>query len=151
MPPSIDIDIRTLPHFEGLALPAYQTAFSAGMDLRYAGAEPLILEPHEWLAAPTGIQIAIPAGYEGQVRPRSGLAVKMGVGVINSPGTIDADYRGEIMVPLINFGHAAVTLQRGARIAQLVVAPVARVVWKPVARLDESDRGGGGFGHTGLD
>jgi len=148
---SVEIDIVFLPHFQGLAPPAYETEHAAGMDLRYAGAKPLILEPGEWLTAPTGIKIAIPAGYEGQVRPRSGLAVKRGIGLINSPGTIDADYRGEILVPLINFGHAIVSLERGTRIAQLVIAPVARAVWRPVEALNSSARGEGGFGHTGLE
>lgn len=147
----MQIDIVTLPHFEGLSLPAYESQWAAGMDLRCAAERSLVLRPGERLAVPSGIKIAIPAGFEGQVRPRSGLALKKGVGLINSPGTIDADYRGEILVPMINLGRESIEITRGMRIAQLIIAPVQRVHWRPVSSLPESVRGEGGFGHTGLD
>jgi len=146
----MEVEITTLPHFEGMALPAYATEHSAGVDLRFAGQEPLILAPMERHAAKTGICLAIPLGYEGQVRPRSGMALKLGIGVVNSPGTIDADYRGEIRVPLINFSDKPVTIERGMRIAQLVFAPVCQAVWRVVSQLEETHRGEGGFGHTGI-
>ena len=145
----LSIQIKTLPHFEGLELPAYETTSAAGMDLRCACSESLVIQPGERKAVPTGIAMAIPAGYEGQVRPRSGLALKKGVGIINSPGTIDADYRGEILVPLINLGKDNLVIERGMRIAQLIIAPVMRVVWEEVSDLSGSARGAGGFGHTG--
>jgi dUTP pyrophosphatase len=146
----LQIAIVTLDHYKGLDLPAYQTADAAGMDLRCAEMDAIVLAPMERRAARTGIQIAIPRGYEGQVRPRSGLALKKGVGIVNSPGTIDADYRGEILVPLINWNTEPVTIERGTRIAQLVIAPIQQIAWKPVASLEDSARGIGGFGHTGL-
>lgn len=145
----MDIQIKCLPHFEGLALPSYATPDSAGVDLRCAAEETLVLEPGARCAVPTGLSMAIPRGYEGQVRPRSGLAFKQGITVINSPGTIDADYRGEIKVALINLGQEAVSLTRGMRIAQLIIAPVMQVQWVPVDSLPDSERGKGGFGHTG--
>ena len=144
------VDIVTLPHFEGMTLPAYETEHAAGMDLRIASPEAIRLAPGERRAVPTGIKIAIPPGFEGQVRPRSGLALKQGVGIVNSPGTIDADYRGEILVPLINLSRENVTLERGSRIAQLIIAPVQRISWRLVRDLEVSERGEGGFGHTGL-
>lgn len=147
---SLQVEIRTLPHHEGLPLPAYATALSAGVDLRYAGHESIVLEPGARHACETGLCMALPAGYEAQVRPRSGLSLKQGLTVINSPGTIDADYRGEILVPLVNLGQAPVTLERGLRIAQMVVAPVIQVTWKEVERLSTTERGAGGFGHTGV-
>lgn len=132
-----------------LPLPEYQTGVAAGMDLLADLAEALRLAPGERAAVPTGIAIEIPAGFEGQVRPRSGLALRHGVTLLNSPGTIDADYRGEIQVLLINLGSAVVEIQPGERIAQLLVAPVARAEWVEVQTLGATDRGAGGFGHTG--
>ncbi|MFN8395183.1 MAG: dUTP diphosphatase [Bacteroidia bacterium] len=134
----------------GNALPHYATAQSAGMDLCAAIAEPLVLQPGEYRLVPTGLFMALPAGYEAQVRPRSGLAFKHGVTVLNSPGTIDADYRGEVGVLLINHGKAPFTINNGDRIAQMVIAAHASVNWQPTESLDETQRGSGGFGHTGV-
>ncbi len=147
---AIEIPIQILPHAEGLDLPGYATSLSAGMDLRAAVAEPVVVEPGSRALIPTGLRIALPEGYEGQVRPRSGLAVKHGITVLNSPGTIDADYRGEVQVILVNHGREAFTVRRGERIAQLVVAAHGRVAWSPQADLDDTRRGSGGFGHTGI-
>lgn len=133
-----------------LSLPAYATELAAGMDVCAALAAPLVLGPGEIGLVGCGFAMAIPPGYEIQVRPRSGLAVKHGVTVINAPGTIDADYRGEVKVGLINLGQEPYTIHRGDRIAQLVLAPVVRAVLQPVAALTETARGSGGFGHTGL-
>jgi dUTP pyrophosphatase len=147
----VKIDIRQLPHGEGLALPAYQSVHAAGLDL-LAGVpedEPLILAPGKYALVPTGLMIALPPGYEAQVRPRSGLAAKHGVTVLNSPGTIDADYRGEIGVLLINHGAAPFTIRRGERIAQMVIAAVVQAELVPVISLSATDRGSGGFGSTG--
>jgi dUTP pyrophosphatase len=130
-------------------MPAYATAGSAGTDLQAAVEEPIILGPGERTLVPTGIRIALPAGYEAQIRPRSGLAIKQGITVVNAPGTVDSDYRGEVKVGLVNLSSEAYTVQRGDRIAQMVVAPVTRVAWQPVASLDETERGAGGFGSTG--
>ena len=145
------IPIQRLPHGEGLPLPAYETAQAAGMDLRAAAPEhePIVLKPGSRLAVPTGLAFALPAGFEGQVRPRSGLALKAGVTCLNTPGTIDADYRGEVKVILINLGEEDFTIRRGDRIAQLVIAPVIQASWSEVANLDETARGAGGFGSTG--
>jgi dUTP pyrophosphatase len=143
------IPVTVLPHGEGMDLPAYETANAAGMDLRAALETPLIITPGACALVPTGLTIAIPPGFEGQVRPRSGLALKHSLLVPNSPGTIDADYRGELKVILFNAGTAPFTVERGERIAQLVIAPVARAVWEPVDSLPETERGTGGFGHTG--
>jgi dUTP pyrophosphatase len=145
------IAVRRLPHAEGLPLPAYETPGSAGMDLRAAvpEAEPLVLKPGARLLAPTGLCMAIPQGYEVQVRPRSGLAAKAGVTCLNTPGTIDSDYRGEVKVILINLGAEDFVIRRGDRIAQMVVAPVAQAVWIEVDDLDDTARGAGGFGSTG--
>jgi dUTP pyrophosphatase len=145
------IPIVRLPHAEGLPLPAYETALAAGMDLRAAVPqdEPLTLRPGARFAVPTGLTMAIPAGFEGQVRPRSGLAFKHGVTCLNTPGTIDADYRGEVKVILINHGPEDFVIRRGERIGQLVVAPVVQAAWTEVASLDETARGAGGFGSTG--
>lgn len=148
---AVAIEVRRLPHGADLELPAYATGESAGMDLLAAVEREVVLGPGERRLIPTGLSIALPAGYEAQVRPRSGLALEHGVTVLNAPGTIDADFRGEIGVILINLGGAPVTLRRGARIAQLVVAPCARADWRPVAALRDSARGDGGFGSTGLD
>lgn len=145
----MDVQVVTEPHFEGLNLPAYETADSAGMDLRCAELESLTLAPMERRAVKTGLRIALPSGYEAQIRPRSGLALKQGIGVVNAPGTIDADYRGEILVPLINFNTEPVVIERGMRIAQMIVGPVTQVTWKPVVDLPSTGRGAGGFGHTG--
>ncbi len=151
MSETVKVDIRQLPHGEGLALPAYQSADAAGLDLLAAVPEhaPMILAPGQYAMIPTGLVIALPSGYEAQVRPRSGLAAKHGVTVLNSPGTIDADYRGEINVLLINHGGAPFTIRRGERIAQMVIAAVVQAKLRPVASLSETERGSGGFGSTG--
>ena len=151
MSTSIKIDFRQLPHGEGLALPAYQSAHAAGLDLLAAVPEdaPVTLAPGKYALIPTGLTIALPAGYEAQIRPRSGLAAKHGVTVLNAPGTVDADYRGEISVPLINHGDMPFQIRRGERIAQMVIASVVRVELIPVAALSATERGSGGFGSTG--
>jgi dUTP pyrophosphatase len=148
---TIAVRIMRLDHGRDLPLPAYETEDAAGMDLRAAVPEaaPCHLAPGDRAAIPTGLCIALPPGFEGQVRPRSGLALKSGVTVLNSPGTIDADYRGEIRVILINHGPERVTLRRGDRVAQLVVAPVTRAGWEEAETLDATGRGAGGFGSTG--
>lgn len=147
----MNIRIRRLPHSEGLPLPAYETAHAAGMDLRAAvpDGEPIVLQPASWAMVPTGLCIAVPEGHEAQVRPRSGLAAKHGVTCLNSPGTVDADYRGELKVILINHGPEAFTIRRGERIAQMVICPVVQAVWSEVEALDDTARGAGGFGSTG--
>jgi dUTP pyrophosphatase len=148
---TVKVDIRQLPHGEGLALPAYQSADAAGLDLLAAVPEgtPLILAPGKHAMVPTGLAIALPSGFEAQVRPRSGLAAKHGVTVLNSPGTIDADYRGEINIILINHGEAPFTIRRGERIAQMVIAPVVQGQLVLVTSLSTTERGSGGFGSTG--
>ena len=146
---TLSLRLRRLPHGQDLPLPAYQSAAAAGMDLLAANDDPLVLQPGGRALVPTGIAIALPEGTEAQVRPRSGLAAKHGVTVLNTPGTIDADYRGEIKVILINLGDAPFTVERGSRIAQIVVAPVARADLVEVADLDDTARGAGGFGSTG--
>lgn len=133
------------------SLPQYATAYSAGMDLRANLKEPFTLKPLERTLIPTGLFIELPAGYEAQIRPRSGLAVKHGITVLNSPGTIDADYRGEICVVLVNLSDKEFVIQHGERICQMVVATHATVQWDETTNLEESDRGDGGFGHTGKD
>ena len=143
------VDILVLTHGEDLQLPAYATAGSAGCDVRSALMTSLTLKPGERAVVPCGFCMALPEGWEAQVRPRSGLAVRHGVTVLNAPGTIDADYRGEVMVPLINLGDEPFVVTRGERIAQLVIAPVHQVVWTPVTTLDDTERGTGGFGSTG--
>jgi dUTP pyrophosphatase len=145
------IAVRRLPHAEGLPLPAYETTGSAGMDLRAAvpDEEPMILKPGARAMVPTGMCWAIPEGFEVQIRPRSGLAAKAGVTCLNTPGTIDSDYRGEVKVILINLGEDDFTIRRGDRIAQMVAAPVAQAGWMEVDSLDETVRGAGGFGSTG--
>jgi len=150
MPDQIDVEIAIEPHGQGLPLPAYETDAAAGMDLLAAVQEPLVLAPGARTLIPTGIRIALPAGMEAQVRPRSGLAIKHGIALVNAPGTIDADYRGEIKVIVINHGDAPFTIERGDRIAQLVIAPVLRAHWRQVDDLSETKRGDGGFGHTGV-
>lgn len=145
------VPITRLPHAEGLPLPAYETAQAVGMDLRAAVPEdsPLVLRPGDRHAVPTGLAFALPQGFEGQVRPRSGLAFKSGITCLNSPGTIDADYRGEVKVILINHGPEDFVIRRGDRIAQLVIAPVVQAEWLEVDNLDDTVRGSGGFGSTG--
>jgi dUTP pyrophosphatase len=147
----VRIEIRQLPHADGLPLPAYQTAHAAGLDLLAAVPEnaPLALASGQYALVPTGLSIALPAGFEAQVRPRSGLAAKHGVTVLNAPGTVDADYRGEIGVLLINHGGEPFTIRRGERIAQMVIASVVRAELVVVAALSQTDRGSGGFGSTG--
>ena len=146
----IPIAIKVLPHGEGLPLPAYATEHAAGADLLAAIPDELTLAPGERALVPAGIAVAIPSGYEIQVRPRSGLAIRYGITCLNSPGTIDADYRGEIRVILINLGQEAFTIRRGDRIAQMILAAVGRIAWNPVPDLPPTQRGEGGFGHTGL-
>ena len=144
----IDVLVSRLPYAAGLPLPAYASDQAAGLDLLAAADD--TLSPGEWKLIPTGLSIALPAGYEAQVRPRSGLAAKHGVTVLNAPGTIDADYRGEIKVILINHGSQSFTITRGMRIAQMVIAPVTRIQWTDCPALPDSERGTGGFGSTGL-
>jgi dUTP pyrophosphatase len=148
----ITLPILQLPHAEGLPLPAYATDDSAGMDLMAALAHdtPLTLNTGERGLIPTGLIMEIPKGFEGQVRPRSGLALKHGVTVLNAPGTIDADYRGEVQVILINHGQSSFTIERGMRIAQLIIAPVTQVTLAPQTSLSTTARGSGGFGSTGI-
>jgi dUTP pyrophosphatase len=147
---ALTVKIRRLPSAAELELPVYMTPGAAGMDLRAAVEDDIVIEPGGIVLVPTGLEVAIPDGFEGQVRPRSGLAVKHGISLPNTPATIDSDYRGEIRVPLINLGRAAFRVSRGMRIAQLVVAPVARVTWDEVADLPVTARGGSGFGHSGV-
>lgn len=142
--------IRKLPHAEGLELPRYMTEDAAGMDVLAAVQEPVLLLPGARALIPTGLQFAVTRGFEVQVRPRSGLALKHGVTVLNSPGTIDADYRGEVQVILINLGSELFTVSRGDRIAQFIIARVARATLSQCEHLPETQRGEGGFGHTGL-
>lgn len=145
----INISVQKLAHANDLNLPAYATEQSAGMDLEAAVEAPLTLKPGERQLVPTGLAIALPAGYEAQIRPRSGLALKHGVTVLNTPGTIDADYRGEIKVILANLGTEPFTVERGMRVAQMVVAAHAHIAWEPCETLPETSRGAGGFGSTG--
>ena len=147
----VKVEVQQLPHGNGLALPAYQSAHAAGLDLLAAVPEdaPVMLAPGKHALIPTGLTIALPQGYEAQVRPRSGLAAKHGVTVLNSPGTVDADYRGEVCVLLINHGSQPSPVRRGERIAQMVIAQVARAELVPAASLSATDRGSGGFGSTG--
>ena len=145
-----EIQVQRLPHFEGLSLPSYATAGAAGMDVEAAVEADIVLSPGARTAVPSGLAMAIPAGFEMQVRPRSGLALKHGVTVANSPGTIDSDYRGELKIMLVNHGEADFTITRGMRIAQLVVAPVSLARLAVADRLETTDRGDGGFGSTGV-
>ena len=146
------IAVQPLPHFAGLELPRYETEGSAGMDLRAAvpEAEPITLEPGARALIPTGLAMAIPDGYEAQIRPRSGLAFKHGLTCLNSPGTIDSDYRGEVHVLLINHGQEPFTIRRSERVAQMVIAPITQAGWSVVHILPATDRGAGGFGSTGV-
>jgi dUTP pyrophosphatase len=145
------VQIKRLPHGAGLALPAYQSTGAAGLDLLAAvpANRPVTIEPGRWASIPTGIAIALPAGTEGQVRPRSGLATRHGISVLNTPGTIDADYRGEIQVVLVNYGAESFAVERGARIAQLVITPVLHAQLSEVKKLGKTIRGTKGFGSTG--
>jgi dUTP pyrophosphatase len=143
------LQIEVLPGQEDLGLPAYATEGAAGLDLKAALGEPLTLKPGERGVVPTGLKMAIPLGYEGCVRPRSGLAMKQGLTVTNAPGTVDSDYRGEVKVLVINLGQEPVVLKRGDRVAQLLISPVAHAKVVQVDRVDETQRGSGGFGHTG--
>jgi dUTP pyrophosphatase len=145
----IRVGIKRLPGSEGLDLPSYETRGSAGMDLRAALAGDVVLEPGQIRLFPTGIAVSIPEGYEGQIRPRSGLALKHGIGMVNAPGTIDSDYRGEIGLVLVNWGSEPYTVRRGERIGQMVISRVFQAEWRELRELDQTDRGGGGFGHSG--
>ena len=146
----VKVALQRLRHGADLPLPAYETAGAAGLDLRAAVTETLVLAPGERALVPTGLAMQLPEGFEGQVRPRSGLAVRHGVTVLNAPGTVDSDYRGEIKVPLINHGSEPFPITRGDRIAQLVIAPVTHAELAEVAALDPTGRGAGGFGSTGV-
>ena len=148
-PRSVTVRVLRLPHGQGLALPSYQSKHAAGLDVVAAVIEPVELAPEGRMLVPTGFALELPEGYEGQVRPRSGLALKHGVTLLNTPGTIDADYRGEVMVLLINHGSEKFTIRRGDRIAQLVIAPVNHVEIVAVETLGATERGPGGFGSTG--
>jgi dUTP pyrophosphatase len=143
----VEVKVRRLPHGEGVELPRYATQGAAGMDV--LAAEDIVLAPGMRHAVATGLSVAIPPGYEIQVRPRSGLALKHGITVPNTPGTIDSDYRGELKVILINHGQEPFEIRRGDRVAQLVLAPVTQAAWREVGELDETERGAGGFGSTG--
>ena len=145
----VPVRVRVLPHGEGLPLPRYQTSGSAGADLVAAVNETVVVSPGARVLVPCGIAVALPVGWEMQVRPRSGLAVKHGITVLNAPGTVDADYRGEVFVPLINLGDQDFAIERGDRVAQAILAPVVQFDWQPVDALDDTERGSGGFGHTG--
>lgn len=149
---TLTVEIMPLPHFGELELPQYETLLAAGADLRAAvsQSEPIVLAPGARLLVPTGFAMALPAGYEAQIRPRSGLAFKHGITCLNTPGTIDADYRGEVKVLLINHGAEAFTINRGERIAQMVIAPITQPHFLRVEALSETDRGAGGFGSTGV-
>ena len=151
MSSKVTVELQRLPHADGLPLPAYQTAEAAGLDLMAAvpESEPMTLAPGQYALVPTGLAIALPPGFEAQVRPRSGLAAKHGVTVLNSPGTVDADYRGEINVLLINHGDTPFPIRRGERIAQMVIAPVVQAELVPADSLTVTERGSGGFGSTG--
>lgn len=150
VPEKIRIPVSVEPHAEDIPLPNYVTDGAAGMDLRAAIQEPVVLLPGQRRAIPTGIRIALPEGVEAQVRPRSGLALRHGISMINSPGTIDCDFRGELQVLLINQGEEPFQIERAQRIAQLVIAPVLRAEWAPSGELPDTRRAGGGFGHTGI-
>jgi dUTP diphosphatase len=147
--PELRVAIQRFPGTSDLPLPSYQTEHSAAMDLAAAVVEPVVMQPGCRALVGCGFAIAVPDGFEAQVRPRSGLASRHGVTVVNAPGTIDADYRGEVKVALVNLGHEPFTVERGMRIAQLLVAPVPRVRWTEVTALPATARGAGGFGHTG--
>ncbi len=149
MSETIEVKFRQLPHGQGIDMPAYQSEHAAGMDLHAAVEADRVIEPGQIQLIPCGFAMALPIGYEAQVRPRSGLALRHGISLPNAPGTIDADYRGEVMVPLINLGGEPFIVRRNMRIAQMVIGPVTRARWSVVEALPDSVRGEGGFGHTG--
>lgn len=144
------IEFKKLPHAEDLPLPSYESEFAAGMDVRAAIAEPIELQPGQRKLIPTGLQMALPKGYEAQIRPRSGLAYRNGVTMLNTPGTIDADYRGELKVLAVNLGDEPFVIRHGDRLAQMVIAPVIQAEVSEVETLSETERGDGGFGSTGV-
>jgi dUTP pyrophosphatase len=150
MSAQVDVKIVREAGCEDIPLPAYETGHAAGMDLRAAVQETITLQAGARVLVPTGLRIALPEGYEAQIRPRSGLAIRHGISMVNTPGTIDADFRGQIQVILINHGQEVFSIQRGDRIAQMVIAPVTRANWVECETLDETERGAGGFGHTGV-
>ncbi|MBT3398862.1 MAG: dUTP diphosphatase [Rhodospirillaceae bacterium] len=145
----VEVAVTRLPHGADLELPSYETADAAGMDLRAAVTDDVVLAPGERALIPTGLAIALPSGYEAQVRPRSGLALRNGISLVNTPGTIDADYRGEVGVIVINHGAEPFTVDRGMRVAQMVIAPVTQATWLETDNLSDTARGAGGFGSTG--
>lgn len=147
---SLGVFVETMPHFFGLSLPAYQTIGAAGLDLQAAIDAPVVLAPMKRILIPTGIKIALPHGYEAQIRPRSGLALKHGLTCLNTPGTIDCDYRGEIKVLLINLGEEDFMITRAERIAQMIVSTYTQIAWQVCESLDETSRGAKGFGSTGV-
>ena len=147
---TVNVRVRRLPHAEGLPLPVYATGGAAGADLRAAVDSDIVIEPGTRCAVPTGLVLEIPNGFEAQVRPRSGLAIRQGLTIVNAPGTIDSDYRGELKVLLVNLGAESIVIARGDRVAQMVVAPVTRAAFVEADDLTASDRGSGGFGSTGL-
>jgi dUTP pyrophosphatase len=149
LPAPVPVRVRQLPHAHGLPLPAYETEGAAGLDVRAAIDEPIELAPGALARIPTGLAIEVPAGFEMQIRPRSGLAARHGLTLANSPATVDSDYRGEVFVALVLLGPEPVRIERGMRIAQMVLARVPRLVWEPVDELNATGRGAGGFGHTG--
>ncbi len=146
----LKVQVKVLPHGEGIPLPRYMSDHAAGMDLYAAVMEEMKIPPGEWKLVPTGLSIALPEGYEAQVRPRSGLALKQGISVLNTPGTVDADYRGEVGVILMNHSREDLVVKRGDRIAQMIVNQIERIEFDKVAELPSSERGAGGFGHTGV-
>jgi len=146
---ALKVKLKQLPHGKDIPLPRYMTEHSAGMDLFAAVEKEMIIPPGEWKLVPTGLAIALPDGYEAQVRPRSGLALKQGVSILNTPGTVDADYRGEVGVILMNHSKENLIIKRGDRIAQMIINKIERIVFEEVSELPASDRGAGGFGHTG--
>ncbi|MFA6431785.1 MAG: dUTP diphosphatase [Candidatus Margulisiibacteriota bacterium] len=141
--------VKVLPHGKGNPLPKYMSAFAAGMDLYAAVSDETIIKPGEWKLVPTGLAMALPEGYEAQVRPRSGLALKQGISVLNTPGTVDADYRGEVGVILMNHSKQDLIIKRGDRIAQMIINKIERIEFEEVEELADTQRGAGGFGHTG--
>jgi len=149
-PSPLRLEVRRLPGSEDIALPGYETQGASGLDLRAAVREPLTLYPGEIRLVPTGLAVSIPQGHEGQIRPRSGLALRYGIGMVNSPGTIDSDYRGEIGLILVNWGRAPFVIKRGDRIAQMVIAAVSKAEVVEVDDLESTPRGDGGFGHSGI-
>jgi len=146
----LTVQVKRLAHGEGLPLPKYMSDHAAGMDLYAAVSETLTIQPGGWRLVPTGLAMAIPEGFEAQVRPRSGLALKQGVSVLNTPGTVDADYRGEVGVILMNHSRENLTINRGDRIAQMIINKIERIAFEEVAELPSTERGAGGFGHTGV-